>query len=138
MDAVFFEELHAAKPHVAPAAITSIERVAQQVRELGETGNKGDEKLPTRRIFELSRRDLSQVTDVLTPRVMELSTDTVMVQRLLEFGRAIRRWELARYLEDSDERAGDDWTGEIVWAPIAEALDATAAIFGRIDEIYAR
>jgi hypothetical protein len=124
----FLVPLGDADSHSAPVAIASLRRLAEEVRVVGASG-----QLPCKQILDGARWDLGQVTDILTPAVMSLSSDTVLVERLVRLSRSVSRSQLAIYLEDSRERTGVA-RSNIAWQPIADTLDAASDVFERMAE----
>jgi hypothetical protein len=115
------------EPQPSSIAIDSLRSLATEIRIVGPRG-----ALPTKQILDAARWDLGQITDVVTPTVISLSSGTVLVERLVKLSRSVSRAQLALYLEDSQARPGSDYAGTIAWQPIAETLEAAAEVFERM------
>jgi hypothetical protein len=82
-------------------------------------------------LYEKTRWDLSQIREVLTPRVMQISEDLELIEALVNLDESYRQWEHTRI---ADQQAGIGY-GQVFEAAI-QTFEAGANVYQLIVQRY--
>jgi hypothetical protein len=120
----------------SPGAVEAMEDLAAFLRENSEQLAHHDDDdagwASSRLLYDEVHEEISQLRDVLTPRVLELADDPELVSRLLALEKADRSWRSSLWLIEKGWGMPDRYG----WQSAASVYDAAAAVARHLSETY--